>query len=117
MKDETAIDMLGALAQEHRIRIFRLLVKTGPSGMPASEIADAVGIGPTSASFHLKELDQAGLLVSTRHGRFIRYAVLVEGMRQLLTYLTEDCCQGQPELCGSAVKSARVACTSEGGSK
>lgn len=85
--------------------------------MPASDIADAVGISPTSASFHLKELERTGLLVSTRQGRFIRYAVHVEAMRQLLTYLTEDCCQGQPELCGSAMKSTRAVCTSKGGSK
>jgi ArsR family transcriptional regulator, arsenate/arsenite/antimonite-responsive transcriptional repressor len=117
MKDQTAIDMLAALAQEHRLGIFRLLVKAGPSGMPATEIAEAVGIGPTSASFHLKGLDHAGLLVATRQGRFIRYAVHVDGMRRLLAYLTEDCCQGHPELCGSAVKKVRAVCTSKAGSK
>lgn len=102
--------MLGALAQEHRIRIFRLLVKTGPSGLPSSEIADHVGISPTSASFHLKELEQAGLLVATRQGRFVRYAVHVDAMRKLLTYLVEDCCQGQPELCGSSLARAGSVC-------
>lgn len=101
MQDEAAITMLGALAQEHRIKIFRLLVWAGPSGLPSSDIADAVGISPTSASFHLKELDRTGLLVSTRQGRFIRYAVHVDGMRRLLNYLTEDCCQGNPDLCGA----------------
>ena len=106
--------MLGALAQEHRIRIFRLLVKAGPSGLPASEIAEAVGISPTGASFHLKELERTDLLVATRQGRFIRYAIHVDAMRRLLTYLTEDCCQGQPELCGSALRSARRVCTSKG---
>jgi ArsR family transcriptional regulator len=103
MKDQTAIEMLDALAQEHRIRIFRKLVRAGPSGLPSSEIANAIGISPTGASFHLKELERTGLLVRTRQGRFIRYAVHVEAMRQLLTYLTEDCCQGQPALCGSAL--------------
>ena len=68
--------------------------------MPAGEIAERIGIGPTNMSFHLKELDRAGLLRATRDGRFIRYAVDVEGMRKLLTYLTEDCCGGRPELCG-----------------
>jgi ArsR family transcriptional regulator len=114
MKDQAAIEMLGALAQEHRIRIFRLLVKAGPSGMPSSDIAEKIGISPTSASFHLKELDRTGLLVATRQGRFIRYAIHVETMRRLLTYLTEDCCQGQPELCGSAIKTSRAVCTSKG---
>lgn len=100
MQDQIAVEMLTALAQEHRIKIFRLLVRAGPSGLPSSEIADCVGISATSASFHLKELDRSGLLVSTRQGRFIRYAVRIETMRGLLTYLTEDCCQGRPELCG-----------------
>jgi ArsR family transcriptional regulator len=110
MKDQVAVEMLGALAQEHRLKIFRLLVKKGPSGLPSSEIAEAVGISPTGASFHLKELDEAGLIVATRQGRFIRYAIHVEGMRGLLTYLTEDCCQGQPELCGSIFKSSKAVC-------
>ncbi len=114
MKIQSAIVMLGALAQEHRLRIFRMLVKAGPSGQPSSDIADVVGISPTSASFHLKELERAGLLVATRQGRFIRYAVHVDAMRQLLIYLTEDCCQGQPELCGSTIRKARETCTRSG---
>jgi len=117
MKDKAAIEMLGALAQEHRIRIFRLLVKAGPTGMPSSDIADRICISPTSASFHLKELDRTGLLVATRQGRFIRYAIHVEAMRKLLTYLTEDCCQGQPDLCGSTIKTTRKVCTSKEGCK
>lgn len=115
MKDQTAVEMLGALAQEHRLRIFRRLVKVGPSGMASSDIADAVGISPTGASFHLRELERAGLVEATRQGRFIRYAIHVESIRKLLTYLTEDCCQGQPELCGPAITMARSASTSRGG--
>lgn len=91
---------LAALAHQHRLRIFRLLVKQGPSGMPAGEIAERVGISPTNTSFHLKELNRAGLLRPTREGRYIRYAIDTEGMRHLLTYLTEECCQRQPALCG-----------------
>jgi len=101
---------LAALAQEHRLRIFRLLVKRGPSGMPAGEIAEKIGIGPTNMSFHLKELERAGLLGATRQGRYIRYAIDVEGMRKLLTYLTEECCQGRPELCGDAFVAASKLC-------
>ena len=101
---------LAALAHEHRLEIFRLLVKRGPSGLPAGEIADKVGIGPTNMSFHLKELDRAGLLRATRDGRYIRYAVDVEGMRKLLTYLTEECCDGRPELCGQAFVAASKIC-------
>lgn len=110
MKDHTAVTMLSALAHEHRIKIFRLLVRAGPSGVPSSDIAETVGISPTGASFHLKELDRAGLIVATRQGRFIRYAIHVEGMRRLLTYLTEDCCQGQPELCGTTFKKSKAVC-------
>lgn len=108
MNERDIILALSALAHQHRLRIFRLLVRLGPEGMPAGEIAERIGISPTSVSFHLKELDHAGLVTPTRDGRFIRYAVRVEGMRQLLTYLTEDCCRGQPELCGPAVKRAGV---------
>lgn len=110
MQDQAAIAMLAALAQEHRIRMFRLLVQVGSSGLPSSEIAERVGISPTSASFHLKELEQAELLVATRQGRFIRYAVHVEAMRGLLGYLTEDCCQGRPELCGATIANAGAIC-------
>jgi len=91
---------LAALAHQHRLGIFRLLVKQGPSGMPAGEIAERVGISPTNTSFHLKELKRAGLLRPAREGRYIRYAIDTEGMRHLLTYLTEECCQRQPALCG-----------------
>lgn len=108
MDIETAVACLAALAHEQRLRIFRLLVRMGPSGLPAGEIAEQVGATPTGASFHLKELDRAGLIRATRQGRFIRYAVHVEGMRKLLAFLTEDCCQGQPELCGSTVRKARA---------
>ena len=115
MRDNTAIAMLAALAQEHRIRIYRQLVKAGPTGLPSSEIAEVAGISPTSASFHLKELERAGLLVATRQGRFIRYAVHIDAMRQLLTYLTEDCCQGQPELCGALFNPTKSLCTNKRG--
>ena len=116
MNDKHAVTSLAALAHEQRLRIFRILVKQGINGMPAGEIAEAVNASPTAASFHLKELERAGLLHATRDGRYIRYAIHVEGMRRLLEYLTEDCCQGQPELCGSIVKNIRKICK-VGGSK
>src|SRR5436190_4302084 len=110
MNEERVVASLSALAHGNRLRIFRLLVKRGPSGLPAGVIADRVGMSATNTSFHLKELDRAGLLRATREGRFIRYAVDVEGMRFLLTYLTEDCCQGRPELCGDAFVSVSRVC-------
>ena len=100
MNSDVAIQALAALAQEHRLAIFRLLVKQGAEGLPAGEIGAYIGISPTSASFHLKELDRAGLIEAKRQGRFIRYAFNARTMRNLLTFLTEDCCQGRPELCG-----------------
>lgn len=115
MNEEQAVASLSALAHPQRLQIFRLLVVEGPSGLPASDIAAAVQASATAASFHLKELDRAGLIRGTRHGRFIRYAVHVDGMRELLTYLTEDCCRGQPELCGGTIKSAASLCKTKGG--
>jgi DNA-binding transcriptional ArsR family regulator len=100
MKHTQAVASLAALAHQHRLAIFRLLVWQGSSGMPAGDIADTVGISATNTSFHLKELERAGLLRATRQGRHVLYAIHIEGMRKLLTYLTEDCCQGRPELCG-----------------
>jgi ArsR family transcriptional regulator len=113
MDEKQAVASLAALAHPQRLQIFRRLVREGPSGLAAFEIAEAVKASPTAASFHLKELDRAGLIHATRHGRFVRYAVHIDGMRRLLTYLTEDCCQGQPELCGSSVGKARSLCKTE----
>lgn len=110
MDEPKIVASLAALAHQHRLRIFRLLVKQGPSGMPAGEIAEHFGLSATNTSFHLKELDRAGLLRSTRQGRFILYAIDVDGMHKLLTYLTEECCQGRPELCGSAFVIASKVC-------
>ena len=109
MNEKQIVTSLAALAHPQRLRIFRLLVRQG--GLAAFAIAEAVEASPTATSFHLKELDRAGLIHATRDGRFVRYAVHVDGMRKLLTYLTEDCCQGQPELCGSGIGKARALCT------
>ncbi|MBX9925977.1 MAG: winged helix-turn-helix domain-containing protein [Hyphomicrobiaceae bacterium] len=104
MNHTAAVLTLAALAHTHRLAIFRLLVVHGTSGITAGEIARTVGIGATAASFHLKELDRAGLIQATRIGRNIRYALHVERVRQLLTFLTEDCCRGQPELMGGILE-------------
>jgi ArsR family transcriptional regulator, arsenate/arsenite/antimonite-responsive transcriptional repressor len=114
MKTSSAVQALQALAHPQRLKIFRTLVRQGPNGMAAGDLAARVGASPTAASFHLKELDRAGLVHATRDGRFIRYAVHVDGMRRLLTFLTEDCCQGQPELCGSGFQMSRHTCSSSG---
>lgn len=100
MREAAALTCLAAMAHEHRLRIVRLLVREGPSGLPAGDISAKIGITPTAASFHLKELERAGLLRASRHGRYIRYAVSIDALRGLLTFLTEECCQGRPEICG-----------------
>lgn len=100
MDELTAVRALSALAQEHRLAIFRALIRAGPSGLSAGELARSVGIGATTLSFHIKELDRAGLVRTWRVGRFIRSAVEVEAVRSLLGFLVEECCEGRPELCG-----------------
>lgn len=117
MEEAEAVTVLAALAHPQRLQIFRILVTHGPNGLPASEIAAAIEAGPTAASFHLKELDRAGLITGTRDGRYIRYAVHIEGMRQLLAYLVDDCCQGKPELCGQTFKNVRSLCLSKDSSQ
>lgn len=105
MEVKAAVIALTALAQDTRLRVFRLLVPAGPDGMPAGEIADKLDIPAATLTFHLKELSHAGLIESERDGRSIRYSLRVETMRELLTYLAEDCCHGQPDLCGVVTKS------------
>ena len=102
MKIKQAVIALTALAQESRLRVFRLLVPTGRKGMAAGEIAERLDIPSATLTFHLKELSHAALVESRREGRSIIYSLRVEGMRDLLTFLARDCCQGQPELCGVA---------------
>jgi DNA-binding transcriptional ArsR family regulator len=94
---------LAALAQEHRLEIYRLLVKAGPEGMAAGEVADALRIAPNTLSFHFDRLRHAGLVSVARQGRSLIYAARYETMNNLLGYLTENCCGGKPELCAPAV--------------
>lgn len=100
MDDGKAVAAFAALAQKTRLAIFRLLVQAGPSGLPAGAIGDRLSVPPSTLSFHLKELDRAGLLRSWRRQRSMLYAVDYHGMRELLTFLTQDCCNGRPEICG-----------------
>jgi len=101
MEMTQATEALGALAQETRLSVFRLLVQQGPNGLKAGDIAKELGVTPPTLSHHLAHLERAGLLRSWRVQRQIYYAAEFDGMRQLLTFLTEDCCQGRPELCGT----------------
>lgn len=95
-----AVDALMALAHETRLAIFRLLVHAGPDGLSAGTISVRLRVGPSTLSHHLAVLERAGLLVSRRLRRQIFYACAYDGMRGLLEFLTNDCCQGHPDLCG-----------------
>jgi DNA-binding transcriptional ArsR family regulator len=107
MDTRNAIEAMSALAQEHRMDMFRLLVKEGPSGLSAGAIASRLQISPSSLSFHIAQLERAGLVFSRRASRQINYAVDINGMRALREFLTEDCCNGEPELCSSLAAAAK----------
>lgn len=103
MESTTAVAALGALAHETRLQIFRLLVRAGAGGLAVGKIAAALGVEANGRlSFHLKELVGAGLASARQEGRFIYYATDYAAMNELLRYLTEDCCAGQP--CGETVE-------------
>lgn len=100
MDTQAAIAAFAALAQDHRLQVFRLLMRQAPYGLPAGQISDCLGITASTLSSHLSQLERAGLLRSWRDQRRIFYAAHAEGIRDLLAFLTEECCEGHPELCG-----------------
>lgn len=110
MKTKDALAALAALAQDTRLSAIRYLVMAGPEGASAGDIADAVEVPAPTLSFHLKELEHAGLVTSERRSRSIIYAANYERMRALLAFLMEDCCRGRPEICNVTTK--RKECTS-----
>jgi len=93
---DAAIPALAALAQEHRLALFRLLVQAGGDGMAAGAIADALGVPNSSLSFHLAQLKSAGLVTQERRHRSLIYRADFAAMNALLGYLTENCCAGAP---------------------
>lgn len=112
--DEThAVAALGALAQESRLKVFRLLVREGPRGMPAGDIARMLKVPHNTMSSHLRILARAQLIASRKEGRSVIYAVKLEGTRELLSFLVEDCCHGAPGVCAPLIESALAACYSE----
>jgi ArsR family transcriptional regulator len=95
-----AVNALGALAHDTRLSVFRALVKAGPEGMIAGAIAGHCGVPPSTMSHHLAALERAGLVQSQRESRLIHYRADFAGMRRLLAFLMQDCCQGMPAMCG-----------------
>ena len=102
MKKLDALTALAAMAQDNRLDIFRLLVEAGRDGMPAGAVAEALSLAPNALTFHLDRLRDAGLVTVRREGRSMIYAARYEAMNELVSFLTENCCQGAPENCAPA---------------
>jgi DNA-binding transcriptional ArsR family regulator len=112
MKTQAVIDALGALAHEHRLAIYRLLVERGPQGLAAGAIGGRVGLQPSSLTFHLQALQRAGLITQQRASRQLIYSADYDAMNGLVGYLTDNCCVEQapgccPPVPARAVKPAR----------
>jgi ArsR family transcriptional regulator len=101
MKSTDAIESLAALAQESRLAIFRMLVKRGPEGYTPTDLAEKLNVTSPTLSFHLKELQRAGLLDVRRDGRFLYYRPNFAHMNQLIGFLTENCCVLADKQCGT----------------
>jgi ArsR family transcriptional regulator, arsenate/arsenite/antimonite-responsive transcriptional repressor len=110
MEIKAAVTSLAALAQETRLSIFRLLVEEGPEGVSAGRIGETLKVPGATLSFHLKELAHAGLVCTRQEKQFIYYSADFERMAELLTFLTQNCCQGMPEKCLSLVEAALGRC-------
>lgn len=111
MGSDTAIKRLSAIAQESRLDVFRLLVKAGPEGMAAGDIGRDLSIAANTLSAQLLVLSNAGLVRARRDGRSIIYAVNYDAMRDLLVFLTEDCCGGRAEMCAPLADIAARCCS------
>jgi ArsR family transcriptional regulator, arsenate/arsenite/antimonite-responsive transcriptional repressor len=102
MEQIDAVAALAALAQDNRLDVYRLLVRAGPEGMPAGNIASQLKLAPNTLTFHFDRLRQAGLITVRRDGRLMIYAARYDTMNTLIAYLTENCCGGAPEQCAPA---------------
>jgi arsenate reductase len=107
METETAALTFAALGQATRLELLRALLAAGPSGLAAGDIAARLGVPASTLSFHLRALEQAGLIAPTRQGRSLIYAAQIEPLRRLLAFLTEACCGGDPALCGDLAQFAQ----------
>lgn len=103
MKEMQALNAMAALSQETRLRIVRRLVRAGSKGVQAGALADGFGVSPSNMSFHLKELDRAGLITARREARSIHYSADYATLNGLIRFLMEDCCGGRPEVCTPAL--------------
>jgi DNA-binding transcriptional ArsR family regulator len=111
MDENQALTGFAALSQETRLRVLRHLVRAGRDGLAAGAIAVAMDVSPSNLSFHLKELERAGLIAQRRAARSIIYAANYDTLGGLIRFLVEDCCNGHPEICAPAI--ASVTCCNE----
>ena len=109
MKTAQIVEALGALAHEHRLAVYRLLVQRGPQGLPAGAIGEGIGLVPSSLTFHLQALQRAGLILQRRVGRQLIYSADFDAMNGLVGYLTENCCAEGDQACATACKPAATA--------
>jgi ArsR family transcriptional regulator, arsenate/arsenite/antimonite-responsive transcriptional repressor len=107
MKTPEVVGALSALAHEHRLKIYRLLVERGPDGLPAGIIGEKIGLLPSSLTFHLQNLQRAGLILQQRVSRQLIYSADFEVMNGLIGYLTENCCAGSGSSCGKVCEPVR----------
>jgi DNA-binding transcriptional ArsR family regulator len=110
MNKQQALEALSALAHETRLDAFKLLIKRAPAGIPAGALAEELGVLQNTMSTHLGILERAGLIQRDRDGRAIRCVADVTGMQNLLTYLLQDCCQGDDVVCAPLFEAVRCAC-------
>ncbi|TGQ80441.1 ArsR family transcriptional regulator [Mesorhizobium sp. M8A.F.Ca.ET.207.01.1.1] len=103
MDERQALSAFAALSQETRLRILRHLVIAGPDGIAAGAIAEKVEVSASNVSFHLKELERAGLVSVRRDSRSMVYSAEYEALSGLIRFLMEDCCSGRPEICAPAL--------------
>jgi DNA-binding transcriptional ArsR family regulator len=101
MESLDAVAALAALAQDNRLDVFRLLVRAGPEGVAAGEVADQLKLAPNTLSFHFDRLRTAGLVTVRREGRSMIYAARYETMTALIAFLTENCCESAPAQCAT----------------
>jgi len=101
--ERQALTAFGALSQETRLRLLKLLVIAGPDGIAAGSLAEQVEVSPSNVSFHLKELERAGLVGARRDARSIVYSAEYDALSGLIRFLMEDCCSGRPEICAPAL--------------
>lgn len=110
MESTHALDVFAALSQATRLNTFRLLMEHEPEGLPAGEIARRLEVPQNTMSTHLAILTRAGLIESERHSRSIVYRAVVDRVREIATFLVQDCCGGRPELCGPLIAEFTPCC-------